>query len=201
MGKNRLEAFSDGVLAIIITIMVLELKRPAGGDLSALAGSVPVLLGYLLSFVYVGIYWNNHHHLFHATKRVSAGILWANLHLLFWLSLVPFFTSWAGENYRLPMPIACYGVVLLMAGVAYYLLQKAILAHEGPDSLLAKALGHDGKGKLSLVIYAGAVGAAFVRPWIALVLYAVVALIWLVPDRRIERALNASATNSAGAHQ
>jgi uncharacterized membrane protein len=189
METNRLEAFSDGVLAIIITIMVLELKVPQSAELAALASVIPVFSSYVLSFIYVGIYWNNHHHLFHTTRRVSAGILWSNLHLLFWLSLFPFATAWMGANHVAPVPTAVYGVVLLLAGVAYYILQSAIVRHEGRNSLLASALGRDWKGKLSPLIYLAAVPLAFVRPWIANGLYAFVALLWLVPDRRIERAL------------
>lgn len=189
MTKNRLEAFSDGVLAIIITIMVLELKVPHGTDCAALAPLWPVLLSYVLSFVYVGIYWNNHHHMFHSTQQVSGGILWANLHLLFWLSLLPFTTGWMGENHFATMPTAVYGVVLLMAAVAYYILQHAIIAHQGTGSLLAAAIGNDWKGKLSLVLYVAAVPLAFVNPWFANGLYVLVALLWLIPDRRIERAL------------
>ena len=189
MTNNRLEAFSDGVLAIIITIMVLELKVPHGTDVHALVPLVPVLVSYLLSFLYVGIYWSNHHHLFHSARRVSGGILWANLHLLFWLSLFPLATAWAGENHGAALPTAMYGVVLLLAAAAYYILQCAILAHEGPDSLLAKALGRDWKGKLSPLFYLTAIPMAFVNPWISDGLYAAVALLWLVPDRRIERVL------------
>ncbi len=190
MERNRLEAFSDGVLAIIITIMVLELKLPHGVDLAALKPLLPIFSSYVLSFVYVGIYWNNHHHLFHSTKHVSAGILWANLHLLFWLSLFPFSTGWMGENHVAPTPTAVYGLVLLMAAVAYYILQCAIIAHQGRNSLLASALGRDWKGKLSPALYLAAIPLAFVSPWIANGLYAFVALLWLVPDRRIERALD-----------
>ena len=189
MPTNRLEAFSDGVLAIIITIMVLELKVPRGADLAALPPLLPVFASYLLSFIYVGIYWNNHHHMFHSTRRVTAGILWANLHLLFWLSLFPISTAWFGENHLAPTPTAAYGVVLLMAGVAYYILQSAIIASQGPNSLLASAIGRDWKGKLSPVIYLVAVPLAFVSPWISSALYTSVALMWLVPDRRIERVL------------
>ena len=189
MDKNRLEAFSDGVIAIIITIMVLELKRPQGARFADLAPVVPVFASYVLSFIYVGIYWNNHHHLFHTTHRVSAGILWSNLHLLFWLSLLPFATAWMGENHVAPVPTAVYGVVLLLAGVAYYVLQSTIIAQQGPGSLLASAVGRDWKGKVSPVIYLSAVPLAFVSPWIANGMYALVALLWLVPDRRIERAL------------
>jgi uncharacterized membrane protein len=199
MEKNRLEAFSDGVLAIIITIMVLELKLPHGAQLGALTPLIPVFLSYVLSFIYVGIYWNNHHHLFQATRRVSAGILWSNLHLLFWLSLFPFATAWMGENHVASAPTAVYGVVLLWAAVAYYILQSAIIARQGRSSLLASALGRDWKGKLSPVIYLAAIPLAFVSPWIANGLYAFVALLWLVPDRRIERALQAQ--EPAGADQ
>ena len=189
MTKNRLEAFSDGVLAIIITIMVLELKVPHGDDFAALKPLLPVFLSYVLSFLYVGIYWNNHHHLLHSTQQVSGAILWANLHLLFWLSLFPFATGWMGENHFTPMPTAAYGVVLLLAGVAYYILQLAIIARHGPQSVLAKALGRDWKGKLSLVVYLVAIPLAFANPWISNALYVLVALWWLIPDRRIERAL------------
>jgi TMEM175 potassium channel family protein len=189
MQTNRLEAFSDGVLAIIITIMVLELKAPHGAEFAALKPLLPVFLSYILSFIYVGIYWNNHHHLLHSTKHVSAGILWANLHLLFWLSLLPFSTAWMGENHVAPAPTAAYGLVLLMAAIAYYVLQSAIIARQGRDSLLASALGRDWKGKLSPALYLTAIPLAFVSPWIANGLYAFVALLWLIPDRRIERAL------------
>ncbi|HKE25369.1 MAG TPA: TMEM175 family protein [Bryobacteraceae bacterium] len=189
MEKNRLEAFSDGVLAIIITIMVLELKVPRGPQFAALTPLIPVFSSYVLSFIYVGIYWNNHHHLFQATRRVSAGILWANLHLLFWLSLFPFATAWVGENHVASVPTALYGFVLLLAGVAYYALQTVIIAHQGPSSILASALGRDIKGKLSPAIYLAAIPLAFVNAWLANGLYALVALLWLVPDRRIERAL------------
>jgi uncharacterized membrane protein len=189
MQKNRLEAFSDGVLAIIITIMVLELKVPHGVELAALRPLLPVLLSYVLSFLYVGIYWNNHHHLLHSTKHVSGGILWANLHLLFWLSLFPFTTGWIGENHVAAVPAAVYGLVLLMAAIAYYILQRAIIVQQGPDSLLAAAVGRDWKGKLSPVLYFLAIPLAFVSPWISHGLYVFVALLWLIPDRRIERVL------------
>jgi TMEM175 potassium channel family protein len=189
MEKYRLEAFSDGVLAIIITIMVLELKVPHGADIQALEPLLPVFLSYVLSFVYVGIYWNNHHHMFQATKRVSGGILWANLHLLFWLSLFPFSTAWIGENHLASTPTAIYGFVLLMAGVAYYILQYLIIVDQGPHSLLAAAIGSDWKGKLSPVAYLTAIPLAFVSPWIASGIYTLVALAWLIPDRRIERIL------------
>lgn len=189
MGKGRLEAFSDGVLAIIITIMVLELKVPHGEDLAALKPLIPAFLSYVLSFIYIGIYWNNHHHMLHATPSVNGAILWANLHLLFWLSLVPAATDWMGENHFAPAPTALYGVPLLMAAFAYWLLQRTIVARHGRDSLLATALGGDLKGKLSPILYLVAIPAAFVRPWIAGALYVLVALIWLIPDRRIEKAL------------
>jgi len=189
MGKGRLEAFSDGVIAIIITIMVLEMKVPHGDSLAALAPLLPVFLSYVLSFVYVGIYWNNHHHLLHATTRVSARVLWANLHLLFWLSLFPFATGWMGENHFAAWPSALYGVVLLMAAIAYWLLQQAIIASEGPSSVLKLALGSDWKGKLSPLFYiVGIVSTQFV-PWVAEAAYVLVALLWLIPDRRIEHAL------------
>lgn len=190
MGKNRLEAFSDGVLAIIITIMVLEMKVPESAQIEALIPVFPVFLSYVLSFIYVGIYWNNHHHMLHTTKHVTGLILWANLHLLFWLSLFPFVTSWMGENSFDRVPTALYGVVLFMAAVAYFTLQKAIIISQGPESILAKAVGNDRKGKLSTVLYAAAVLVAFFKPWIAGSIYVLVALMWLVPDRRIERTLN-----------
>jgi uncharacterized membrane protein len=189
MGKGRMEAFSDGVLAIIITIMVLELHVPHGDTLAALAGLWPVFTSYVLSFLYVGIYWNNHHHLMHAASRVSAGMLWANLHLLFWLSLFPFATGWMGENHFAAMPSAVYGVVLLMAAIAYYILQLQIMNAQGPESVLRHALGTDWKGKLSPVLYIAGIVGAFCVPGLAQLLYAVAALIWLVPDRRIEREL------------
>lgn len=189
MGKGRLEAFSDGVLAIIITIMVLELRAPHEAEIAALRPLLPVLLSYVLSFVYIAIYWNNHHHMLHVTRRVTGTILWANLHLLFWLSLVPFVTAWMGEHPGAATPTALYGVVLLMAAIAYLILQRQILRAEGPGSLLASALGPDLKGKLSPLLYALAIGVAFVQPAIADALYVLVALAWLVPDRRIERAL------------
>jgi TMEM175 potassium channel family protein len=189
MQKNRLEAFSDGVLAIIITIMVLELKVPHGVEFAALKPLLPVFLSYVLSFLYLGIYWNNHHHMFHTVRHVSGGILWANLHLLFWLSLFPFTTGWIGENYVASIPTAVYGLVLLMAAIAYYILQRAIIARQGSDSLLAAAVGRDWKGKLSPALYFTAIPLAFLNPWISNALYVFVALLWLVPDRRIERAL------------
>jgi uncharacterized membrane protein len=189
MEKNRLEAFSDGVIAIIITIMVLELKVPPGVELADLKEKLPVFLSYVLSFIYVGIYWNNHHHLFQSTKRVTGGILWANLHLLFWLSLFPFATAWVGENHLAATPVAAYGFVLLMAALAYYILQHTIIAQQGRDSLLAAAIGKDWKGKLSPAFYFAAIPLAFVNGWISIDLYVSVALMWLIPDRRIERVL------------
>ncbi|MGC3988851.1 MAG: TMEM175 family protein [Chthoniobacteraceae bacterium] len=189
MKTNRLEAFSDGVLAIIITIMVLELKVPHETDLSALRPTLPVLLSYVLSFIYVGIYWNNHHHLFQSTERVTGGILWANLHLLFWLSLLPFTTAWMGENHLAAVPCAAYGLTLLMAATAYYILQNLIIRQQGPDSLLGHAVGTDWKGRLSPLLYFAAIPLAFVNPWISSALYIFVALLWLIPDRRIERAV------------
>jgi TMEM175 potassium channel family protein len=188
MGTGRLEAFSDGVIAIIITIMVLEMKVPHSDDLSALARLWPVFLSYVLSFVYIGIYWNNHHHLCHATGRVNGAVLWANLHLLFWLSLIPFVTGWMGENHFAPAPTALYGVVLLAAAVAYLVLQRTMIAANG-DSPLQRALGRDVKGRISAVLYAIAIPSAFVNEWVAGGLYAFVAVLWLVPDRRIERIL------------
>jgi uncharacterized membrane protein len=192
MGKGRLEAFSDGVLAIIITIMVLEMKVPHGTDPDALRPLLPVFLSYVLSYVYLGIYWNNHHHMLHVTQRVSGGVLWANLHLLFWLSLVPFVTAWMGENHFAPAPTALYGVVLLMAAIAYWVLLRRILAAQGPNSLLAAAVGKDLKGKISPVLYLIAIPAAFFNQWVAGGLYVAVALMWLIPDRRIERAVSKS---------
>jgi uncharacterized membrane protein len=189
MRTTRLEAFSDGVLAIIITIMVLELKVPHAAELAALKPMLPVLLSYVLSFIYIGIYWNNHHHLFQAAKEVSGGILWANLHLLFWLSLFPFTTGWMGENHLASTPTAVYGFVLLMAAIAYYILERAIIAKEGRSSLLASAVRHDWKEKLSLVLYVIAIPLAFVSSWIAGGLYVLAALLWLIPDPRIEREL------------
>jgi uncharacterized membrane protein len=192
MPTSRLEAFSDGVLAIIITIMVLELRAPDESDLHALVPLWPVLLAYVLSFVYLGIYWNNHHHMLYVTERVSGGILWANLHLLFWLSLVPFTTAWMGQTRFAPVPTAVYGGVLLLAGIAYNVLQAAIVHSEGPESTLAVAVGRDRKGRLSPLVYAAAIPIAlYVHPAVAGALYVFVALIWLVPDRRIERVLAA----------
>jgi len=192
MGKGRLEAFSDGVIAIIITIMVLELKVPHGETLSDLTSSTPVFLSYVLSFVNVGIYWNNHHHMLHAATRVTGAVLWANLYLLFWLSLFPFTTAWMGENHFAAAPTAIYGVVLLMAGVAYVILQATIISAQGADSLLRRAVGMDWKGKASAVAYMVAVAAAYARPSVAQAIYGLVAMLWLVPDRRIERILAAN---------
>ena len=189
MGKSRLVAFSDGVIAIIITIMVLEMKVPRGGSLESLVPLLPVFLSYVLSFVYVGIYWNNHHHMLYACSKVSGAVLWANLHLLFWLSLFPFATGWMGENHFAVVPSALYGVVLLMAGGAYWVLQQAIIASEGEKSMLKRAVGNDWKGKLSPVLYMIAIAVTFWSPWVAQAIYVSVALLWLVPDRRIEHAL------------
>jgi TMEM175 potassium channel family protein len=189
MNKNRLEAFSDGVIAIIITIMVLELKVPHGEDFDTLAPLWPVLMSYVLSFAYVGIYWNNHHHMLHTVHKVTGPILWANLHLLFWLSLFPFTTGWMGENHFAPAPTALYGVVLLMAAIAYYVLQSLIIASQGEDSLLRRAVGGDWKGKMSPALYLLAIGTAFVSQWLSLAIYTAIAVIWFVPDRRIERVL------------
>jgi uncharacterized membrane protein len=186
---NRLEAFSDGVIAIIITIMVLEMKAPHGTDVAALQPLLPVFVSYVLSFVYVGIYWNNHHHLLHATQQINGPIMWANLHLLFWQSLVPFVTRWMGENHFAALPTALYGFVLLMSALAYFILESAIVAKQGRDSLLAGALGRDRKAKLSVVIYGIAIGLSFLNQWVAGLLYALVAAMWFIPDRRIERAL------------
>jgi uncharacterized membrane protein len=192
MTKGRLEAFSDGVIAIIITIMVLELKTPEGADLAALAPLLPVFISYVLSFVYIAIYWNNHHHMLHAVKEVNGRILWANMHLLFWLSLVPFLTGWMGENGFATLPVALYGVDMLMAGFAYLLLANALVAHHGKDSALAKARGKDSKGWASLGLYALAVVLAFVNPWISFGIYVIVAIIWFIPDPRIEGILTGS---------
>ena len=189
MTKGRLEAFSDGVIAVIITIMVLELKVPHGAEAAALAPLAATFLTYVLSFVFTAIYWNNHHHLLHAVHHVTGGTLWANMHLLFWLSLVPFVTGWMDENHFAPIPVAAYGLVLLCAGIAYFILTRVLLATHGHDSLLAKALGSDFKGKISVVLYLAAVALAFVQPWISLAIYVLVALMWLVPDRRFERLL------------
>ena len=189
MGTERLEAFSDGVIAIIITIMVLELKVPHGGTLASLLPLFPVFLSYVLSFVYVGIYWNNHHHMLHASTKVSGLVLWANLHLLFWLSLFPFATGWLGENHFAAVPTALYGVVLLMASIAFLALQAAIVTANGPSGVLKMALGNDWKGRLSPVLYLVAILLTFQAPWIAQAIYVSVALLWLIPDQRIERAL------------
>ena len=190
MTPERLNAFSDGVIAIIITIMVLELKVPHGTDLTALSSVAPEFVVYVLSFVLVGIYWNNHHHLLYLTHRVTGGILWANLHLLFWLSLMPFVTGWMGENHFAPLPTALYGAVLLFAGVAYYILEQIIIRKQPADSRLADAVGGDSKGKISLVLYAAAIPLAFVHQLISDILYALVALTWLIPDSRIEALLD-----------
>ena len=193
MTKNRLEAFSDGVIAIIITIMVLELKVPHGADLAALAPLWPVFLSYVLSFIYLGIYWSNHHHLLHTIHRVSGGVMWANLHLLFWLSMIPFVTGWMGENHFAPVPTAIYGGVLLAAAIAWVFLQNAIIRIEGPDSVLARAVGRDRKGRSSQLCYIAAIPLAFVHPALSGALFVTVALIWIIPDRRIENALREEA--------
>jgi uncharacterized membrane protein len=189
MGKGRLEAFSDGVIAIIITIMVLELQVPHGADFGALRELAPVFLSYVLSFIYIGIYWNNHHHLWQAAKHVNGRILWANLHLLFWLSLVPFATAWMGENNFAELPMALYGAILWMAGLAYYILSRVLIASHGKESTLAAAIGRDAKGIASLVGYTIAIFLAFSAPWVSFALYVLVALIWLIPDSRIEKSL------------
>lgn len=189
MGKGRLEAFSDGVLAIIITIMVLDLKAPIGTDLAALKTVIPTFTSYVLSFVFVGIYWNNHHYLIHTVKTISGAILWANLHLLFWLSLIPFFTRWMGDNGFAPVPVALYGVILIFAAIAYTILIRAIIAHHGKDSTLARAVGKDRKGNISIALYALGILLSLVNPAPGYAVYVFVALIWLVPDRRIERVI------------
>jgi uncharacterized membrane protein len=189
MHKGRLEAFSDGVIAILITIMVLELKVPHQDTLDALRPLFPVILSYILSFIYLAIYWNNHHHLFQVVHHVNGSILWANLHLLFWLSLIPFVTAWTGENHFSALPVACYGVVMLCAAIAYLILTITLIAYHGKDSTLAIAIGRDFKGKLSIAIYATAILLAFINSFAAFSLYVVVAIIWLIPDRRIERAI------------
>jgi uncharacterized membrane protein len=189
MTKNRLEAFSDGMIAIIITIMVLEMKVPHGESFQALAFVIPVFLSYVLSFLYLGIYWNNHHHMLHTCEHVTGPILWANLHLLFWLSLIPVTTGWMGENHFGAAPTALYGVVLFMAAIAYFILQDVIIASQGPDSLLKKAIGRDWKGKMSAVLYALAIPAAFWQHRVSQIIYVLVALLWLIPDRRIERVI------------
>lgn len=189
MTKSRLEAFSDGVLAIVITIMVLEIKVPHGHELADLKPLLPIFLSYVLSFIYLGIYWNNHHHMMHTVKEVTGGILWANLHLLFWLSLVPFVTGWMGENHFEALPMALYGIILLMSAIAYFILQSLIIKSQGPESILAKAVGNDWKGKLSPILYLIAIISSWWNVWIAGGLYVLVALIWLIPDKRIERVM------------
>lgn len=192
MTKTRLETFSDGVIAILITIMVLDLKVPHGADWEALSSRTPVFLTYVLSYAFLGIYWNNHHHMLHAADRINGKILWANLHLMFWLSLIPFATGWMGENHAAPLPTAVYGVVLLMAGLAYKILQSLIVVHHGPESALGSAVGSDRKGKLSLACYFLAVPLSFVHPWIAVGLFIFVALLWIIPDPRIESKVSGS---------
>lgn len=192
MRKERLEAFSDGVLAIIITIMVLELKVPEGEKLTDLKALIPVFFSYVLSFIYLGIYWNNHHHMMHTVKAVTGNILWANLHLLFWLSLVPFVTGWMGENHFAAVPMALYGFILLMAAVAYFVLQSTIIRNHGPDSILSRAIGKDIKGKVSPILYLTAIFSTWINPWISGGIYILVAFMWLIPDRRIEIILNES---------
>jgi uncharacterized membrane protein len=187
MSKGRLEAFSDGVFAVIITIMVLNMKVPVETTFDALRSVLSVFLSYVLSFIYIGIYWNNHHHLLHAAERVSGGILWANLHLLFWLSLAPFATAWLGENVDAPVPVALYGSVLLFAGIAYFILTKSLIRHHGKDSALAVSIGRDRKGIVSVTVYAVAIPLSFVRPWLACCCYVLVAVMWLFPDPRIEK--------------
>jgi uncharacterized membrane protein len=189
MGKGRLEAFSDGVMAIIITIMVLELKVPHGADFAALRPLIPVFLSYVLSFVFLGIYWNNHHHLLQAARQVNGRILWANMHLLFWLSLIPFVTAWMGENQFAATPVALYGVVMLFSAISYTILSVSLVAYHGQDSPLAIAMGRDYKGKISLMLYTLAIPLAFVNSWLACGMYAMVSIIWLIPDRRIEKTL------------
>jgi uncharacterized membrane protein len=190
MSKGRLEAFSDGVFAVIITIMVLNMKVPEGTDFEALKAVFPVFLSYVLSFVYVGVYWNNHHHLLHASQHVSGGVLWANLHLLFWLSLAPFATAWMGENIRASAPVALYGAILLFAGIAYFILTKSLIRCHGKDSPLAISIGRDRKGLASVAIYIAAIPLAFIRPWIACCCYVLVVVMWLLPDPRIERGVH-----------
>ncbi|RWY53675.1 TMEM175 family protein [Mucilaginibacter gilvus] len=190
MGKGRLEAFSDGVIAIIITIMVLELKVPHHADIEGLTPLIPVFVSYALSFIYVGIYWNNHHHMLHATKSINGAIMWANLHLLFWLSLIPFVTGWMGENHFAKWPVICYGIVLIMNSIAYTILVKLLIRHHGEHSLLGTAFGSDTKGKISMAIYAVAIVVSFIQSWLGFALYIVVACIWFIPDRRIENKMN-----------
>jgi uncharacterized membrane protein len=190
MGKGRLEAFSDGVMAIIITIMVLELKVPHGADLAALRPLLPIFLSYLMSFVFLAIYWNNHHHLLQAVRQVNGRILWANVHLLFWLSLIPFVTAWMGENHFAPLPVSLYGAIMLCSAIAYTILATSLVKHHGKDSPLAIALGRDIKGKISLAIYTAAIPISFVNSWFACGMYALVSIIWLIPDRRIEKTLS-----------
>jgi uncharacterized membrane protein len=187
MGKGRLEAFSDGVIAVIITIMVLEMKVPHGNDLAALASVLPVFLSYVLSFVYIGIYWNNHHHMLHAAQHVNGRVLWANLHLLFWLSLVPFVTGWSNETHFAALPVAIYGVVLFMAGTSYYILERVLIAHHPRNSSLAQAMGKDVKGMVSMLIYLVAIALTLLNPWLSCGLYVLVAVMWFIPDPRIER--------------
>jgi uncharacterized membrane protein len=189
MSKGRMEAFSDGVFAVIITIMVLEMKSPHGTSLEALLPLIPVFFSYVLSFIYVGIYWTNHHHLLQAVQHVAGSVLWANLHLLFWLSLIPFATAWMGENPLAPWPVALYGAVLLFASIAYFILTKRLIAHQGEGSVLAKSIGGDRKGRVSMVVYIVAIPLAFLRPLLACLCYALVAVMWLIPDRRIEKAI------------
>jgi uncharacterized membrane protein len=189
MSKGRMEAFSDGVFAVIITIMVLEMKSPQGTSLEALLPLIPVFFSYILSFIYVGIYWTNHHHLLQAVQHVAGSVLWANLHLLFWLSLIPFATAWMGENPLAPWPVALYGAVLLFASIAYFILTKRLIAHQGEGSVLAKSIGGDRKGRVSMVVYIVAIPLAFLRPLLACLCYALVAVMWLIPDRRIEKAI------------
>ncbi len=187
MGKTRMEAFSDGVLAIVLTIMVLEMKIPQGNDLSALKPLMPAFLSYILSFIYIGIYWNNHHHLLHIVRHINGKVLWLNNHLLFWLSLIPFATGWMGQNHFTTWPVVIYGIILMMAGIAYYMLAKALVDHNIKNAKLAKAVGNDTKGKISVIIYAIAIPLSFLHPYIGCVLYVLVAMMWLIPDKRIER--------------
>jgi len=193
MSKGRMEAFSDGVFAVIITIMVLEMKSPHGTSLETLMPLIPVFSSYVLSFIYVGIYWTNHHHLLQAVQHVAGGVLWANLHLLFWLSLTPFATAWMGENPLAPWPVALYGAVLLFASIAYFILTKRLIAHQRAGSVLAKSIGGDRKGRVSMVVYIGAIPLAFLQPLLACLCYALVAVMWLIPDRRIEKAIGNNA--------